>query len=106
MTQKGRLCGLFYLVDCIAWEAISLRIKRIIYLDYNTTTPVDPRVLEAYVTLFKGKLCQSKQLTPILVKLINAKEKQARKQIADFINAEPNELIFTSGATEAILIGY
>lgn len=75
--------------------------KKILYLDYNSTTPVDPRVLEAMLPYLKENFANPSS-SHHFGQSINAKVKQARKQIADFINAEPNELIFTSGATEAI----
>jgi cysteine desulfurase len=73
------------------------------YLDYNSTTPIDPRVLDAMLPFLKDNFANASS-THHFGQSINEKVKQAREQIADFINAEPNELIFTSGATEAINI--
>lgn len=81
---------------------MSLNIQ-ISYLDYNSTTPIDPRVLEAMLPFLKDNFANSSS-THHFGQNINEKVKQAREQIADFIYAEPNELIFTSGATEAINI--
>lgn len=75
--------------------------ENITYLDYNSTTPIDPRVLEAMLPFLRDNFANSSS-THHFGQSINEKVKQAREQIADFINAEPNELIFTSGATEAI----
>lgn len=75
----------------------------IIYLDYNSTTPIDPRVLDAMLPFLKDNFANSSS-THHFGQSINEKVNQTREQIADFINAEPNELIFTSGATEAINI--
>lgn len=72
-----------------------------IYLDYNSTTPIDPRVLEAMLPYLEDNFANPSS-THHFGQSINEKVKQAREQIADFINADPNELIFTSGATEAI----
>lgn len=77
--------------------------KKTSYLDYNSTTPIDPRVLEAMLPFLKDNFANPSS-THHFGQSIAAKVKQAREQIADFINAEPNELIFTSGATEAINI--
>lgn len=77
------------------------KIQKYIYLDYNSTTPIDPRVLEAMLPFLRDNFANPSS-THHLGQSINEKVKQAREQIADFINAEPNELIFTSGATEAI----
>lgn len=73
------------------------------YLDYNSTTPIDPWVFEAMLPFLKDNFANPSS-THHFGQSINEKVKQAREQIADFINAEPNELIFTSGATEAINI--
>ena len=77
--------------------------NKYIYLDYNSTTPTDPRVLEAMLPFLKDSFANSSS-THHFGQSINEKVKEAREQIADLINAEPNELIFTSGATEAINI--
>jgi cysteine desulfurase len=76
---------------------------KISYLDYNSTTPIDPRVLEAMLPFLKDNFANPSS-THHFGQSINEMVKQAREQIADLINAEPNELIFTSGATEAINI--
>lgn len=75
--------------------------NNIIYLDYNSTTPINPLVLEAMLPFLKDNFANSSS-THHFGQCINEKVKQAREQIADFFNAEPNEMIFTSGATEAI----
>ena len=71
------------------------------YLDYNSTTPIDPRVLETMLPFLKDNFANPSSIHHFGQR-INEKVKQAREQISDFINAELNELIFTSGATEAI----
>ncbi len=78
-----------------------IEIKDISYLDYNSTTPIDPRVLEAMLPFLKDNFANPSS-THHFGQSMNEKVKQAREQISDFINAESNELIFTSGATEAI----
>ena len=75
----------------------------ITYLDYNATTPIDPRVLEAMLPFLKDNFANPSS-THHFGQRMNEKIKQVREQIADFISAEANELIFTSGATEAINI--
>jgi cysteine desulfurase len=79
---------------------MSLNIQ-ISYLDYNSTTPIDPRVLDAMLPFLNDNFANPNS-THHFGQSINEKVKQAREQIADFINEVPNELIFTSGATEAI----
>lgn len=74
-----------------------------IYLDNNSTTPIDPRVLEAMLPFLQDNFANPSS-THHFGQSINERVKEAREQIADFINAESNELIFTSGATEAINI--
>jgi len=76
-------------------------LENIIYLDYNSTTPIDPRVLDAMLPFLQDNFANPSS-THHFGQNINENVKQAREQIADFINAESNELIFTSGATEAI----
>jgi len=73
------------------------------YLDYNSTTPVDLRVLEAMLPFLQNSFANPSS-SHHFGQSINGKVKQAREQIADLINAVSNELIFTSGATEAINI--
>jgi len=74
---------------------------KISYLDYNSTTPVDPRVLDAMLPFLKGNYANPSS-THHFGQIIHENVKQARELVADFIHAEPNEIIFTSGATEAI----
>lgn len=74
-----------------------------IYVDYNSTTPIDSRVLDAMLPFLKENFGNSSS-THHFGQIINKSVKQAREQIAHFINSDSNEIIFTSGATEAINI--
>jgi len=74
---------------------------RIYYFDNNSTTPIDPRVFDAMMPYLKDNFANPSS-THHFGQNINEKVTQAREQIADLINAKPKELIFTSGATEAI----
>lgn len=76
---------------------------QIVYLDFNSTTPIAPKVFEAMLPFLKDNFANPSS-THHFGQSINEKVKQARQRIADFINADPNEVIFTSGATEAINI--
>ena len=72
-----------------------------IYLDNSATTPVDPEVLEAMLPYLKEEFGNpSSRHYTLAVNAEKAVEK-AREQVAALINAKPNEIIFTSGASES-----
>ena len=71
-----------------------------VYMDYAATTPVDPRVLKAMLPFFTKKFGNTMSLHYFGREAKKALE-NSREVIANLMNAEPEEIIFTSSATEA-----
>lgn len=80
----------------------------LIYLDNNSTTPTDPRVVEAmlpYFTKLYGNSSSTHRFGASIQKQVSA----SRELIGEFIGCDPSDIIFTSGSTEGInlaIIGY
>lgn len=74
--------------------------KQIIYLDCASTTPITQPVLEAMIPYLTENYGNPSSLYSLGTKSKTAIE-NARKQIAEAINAETNQIFFTSGATES-----
>ena len=74
---------------------------RPIYLDYQATTPMDPRVLEAMLPWFIEKFGNPASVTHAYGREAADAVEAARAQVAALIGADQREIIFTSGATEA-----
>src|SRR3989304_4691726 len=71
-----------------------------IYLDYNATTPIDPKVLEAMLPYLKehfGNPSSSHSYGKMAKEAVN----RAREQTAKLIGARTDEILFTSGGTES-----
>tara|TARA_B100000929_G_C15500461_1_gene417265 strand:+ start:111 stop:1265 length:1155 start_codon:yes stop_codon:yes gene_type:complete len=77
-----------------------MAVKKKIYLDYNATTPTDPRVVEAMLPYFTEKFGNASS-DHFFGWDANEAVENSREQIARLINCKPNGITFTSGATEA-----
>src|SRR5687768_1057795 len=73
-----------------------------IYLDYNATTPCDPRVVEAMLPYFSQHYGNASSRTHLYGWQAAEAVDLAREQVAKLTGCEPKELVFTSGATEAV----
>lgn len=73
-----------------------------IYLDYHATTPCDPAVIDVIVPLLGEHFGNASSRQHVFGLQAAGEVKKAREEIAQFIHADPEEIIFTSGATESI----
>jgi cysteine desulfurase len=78
-------------------------IRDFIYLDNNATTQIAPEVLDEMMPFLTNNFANAASTHKFGVRAHDA-VKTARKQVADLLGADTNEIIFTSGATEAINI--
>ena len=76
-------------------------IKKPVYLDYHSTTPVDKRVLEDMIPYFTNIYGNPASVDHSYGLEANKAVERSREQISKVINCNPEEIIFTSGATES-----
>jgi cysteine desulfurase len=72
-----------------------------IYMDYGATTPVDPRVVDAMIPWLREHFGNPASRSHAWGWEAEAAVEKAREQVADLINADPREIVWTSGATES-----
>src|SRR5712692_4917326 len=75
--------------------------KRLVYLDHAATTPVRPEVLEAMLPYLKDEAFGNPSSAHRFGRAARAGIEEAKRTIAEVLGAEPNQVIFTSGGTEA-----
>ena len=76
-----------------------------VYLDYAATTPVRPEVLEAMLPYLTAQSFGNPSSAHRFGRAARAGIEQARRQVAEAVGAEPNQVVFTSGGTEADNLG-
>lgn len=78
-------------------------MKLPVYLDYSATTPIDPRVAEKMIACLTmdGNFGNPASRSHIYGWRAEEAIENARQQVADLINADPREIVWTSGATES-----
>lgn len=77
-------------------------MKRLLYLDYNASTPVDERVVQAMLPYFGTHYGNPSSKGHSFGWTADEACEQAREQVGGIIGADPKEIVFTSGATEAV----
>ncbi len=78
-----------------------LELERVIYLDHNATTPLDPRVFDEMKPYFLNKFGNASSMDHRYGNDAAVAVESARSNIAKAIGARSDEIIFTSGATES-----
>ncbi|RAI97842.1 cysteine desulfurase [Chitinophaga skermanii] len=74
-------------------------------MDYNATTPCDPRVVEVMLPLFTQEFGNAASRDHLYGWQAHEQVEDARQQVAKLIGANTQQIVFTSGATEAINLG-
>jgi len=77
-------------------------MKLPIYLDYSSTTPVDPRVAQKMITFLTEEFGNPASRSHSFGWTAEAAVEEAREQVAALVNCDAKELVWTSGATESI----
>lgn len=77
-----------------------------VYLDYNATTPIDPRVLQTMVDAYQNTPGNADSRTHDFGDAARKTVEAGRKQVADLLGVSPDEVFFTSGATESNNIAF
>lgn len=88
----------------VAWAKRIVPNKQMIYLDYASTTPVDPRVAEQMLRYLtpEGMFGNPASTTHAFGRAAREAVELARAHVAALINAQPRDIVWTSGATESI----
>src|SRR5258706_9835559 len=73
-----------------------------IYLDYSATTPADPRVVDKMVPFLRNEFGNPASRSHAYGWAAEKAVEEAREHVAVLVNADPRELVWTSGATESI----
>lgn len=74
---------------------------RPVYLDHNATAPIDPRVADEVMRFMLQEFGNAGSRTHSYGQVAKERVKQAREEVAAVVNATPDEVVFTSGATES-----
>jgi cysteine desulfurase len=96
LGSQENTAGLFRTV-----EFRGTRLQLPVYLDHHATTPLDPRVLDAMLPYFTERFGNPHSTQHAYGWRAEQAVEQARAQVAALIGALPEEVVFTSGATEA-----
>lgn len=72
-----------------------------IYLDYNASAPIDSKVLQVMIDVYKNHIGNADSRTHIYGDSAREIVEAARKQVAELLKVTPGEVFFTSGATES-----
>ena len=76
-------------------------MKLPIYLDYSATTPVDPRVADKMIPYLCEHFGNPASRSHSFGWVADTAVEEAREQVAALVNADPKEIVWTSGATES-----
>ena len=73
-----------------------------VYLDYSSTTPMDPQVVDAMIPYMREQFGNPASRSHVYGWSAEAAVEQARQHVADLVSADSREIVWTSGATESI----